>query len=213
MDRGPEASGRSRREGGERPSGEALRPAIFLDRDGTVNEEVGYINHVERLRLLPRTAEAIRRINASEFLAVIVTNQAGVARGYFKEQMIRDVHQRLVELLAEQDAQLDGIYYCPHHPSVGEPPYRRDCDCRKPRPGLVLAAAAELGIDIDRSFMVGDKYSDVEFAHTLSIPGVLVRTGYGAGEIEQWSEGWTRQPDHVAEDLLAAIQWILDDRR
>lgn len=187
-----------------------LRPAIFLDRDGTVNEEVGYINHVDRLRLLPRTAEAIRRINSSTYLAVIVTNQAGVARGYFKERLIRDVHRRLVELLAQQGAHLDGIYYCPHHPSVGEPPYRQDCDCRKPRPGLVQAAARELSIDIPHSFMVGDKHSDIRFAHALGMPGVLVRSGYGKGELEQWSTRWAEHPDHVADDLLGAVEWILD---
>jgi len=196
--------------GDEREAAGAQRPAIFLDRDGTINEEAGYINHVDRLRLLPRSAEAIRRINASEFLSVVVTNQAGVARGYFREPLVRRVHERLQELLGEQGARLDGIYYCPHHPSAGEPPYRQDCQCRKPRPGLVQAAAVDLGIDISRSYMVGDKHSDVQFAHALGMPGILVRTGYGAGEIEQWSGAWAQWPDHVADDLLGAVEWILD---
>lgn len=189
--------------------GQSGRPAIFMDRDGTVNAEVGYLNHVDRLELLPRTAAAIRIINDSRFLAVIVTNQAGVARGYFREELIERVHERLGALLAEQGARLDGIYYCPHHPTVGDPPYRQECDCRKPRPGLVLAAARDLSIDVGRSFMVGDKHSDIRFAHALGIPGILVETGYGRGEIEQWSAGWEERPDYVATDLLEAVEWIL----
>jgi D-glycero-D-manno-heptose 1,7-bisphosphate phosphatase len=186
------------------------RPAIFLDRDGTVSEEVGYVNHVSRYRLLPRTAEAIRRINESDYLAVLVTNQAGVARGYFKEALVREVHGRLEELLAEGGARLDGIYYCPHHPTAGQPPYRQDCQCRKPKPGMVEAAESDLEIDVARSVVVGDKHSDIVFAHSLGMKGVLVRTGYGAGEIEQWSADWTEHPDWVAGDLLDAVEWILE---
>jgi D-glycero-D-manno-heptose 1,7-bisphosphate phosphatase len=180
-----------------------------MDRDGTVNAEVGYLNHVERLQLLPRTAAAIRLINQSPFLAVVVTNQAGVARGYFREELIERVHERLSRLLAEQGARLDGIYYCPHHPTVGDPPYRQECDCRKPRPGLVLAAARDLNIDVPRSLMIGDKHSDVRFARALGMPAILVETGYGRGEIEQWSADWGDRPDHVATDLLSAVEWIL----
>jgi D-glycero-D-manno-heptose 1,7-bisphosphate phosphatase len=185
------------------------RRAIFLDRDGTVSEEVGYVNHISRLRLLPRTAEAIRKINESQFLAVLVTNQAGVARGYFKEELVRRVHARLEEMLAEGRARLDGIYYCPHHPTAGEPPYRRDCNCRKPKPGMIEAAREDLAIDLSRSFMVGDKYSDIVFAHSVGIKGVLVKTGYGLGEIEGSSADWTEQPDRISEDLSDAVDWIL----
>jgi D-glycero-D-manno-heptose 1,7-bisphosphate phosphatase len=185
------------------------RRAIFLDRDGTVSEEVGYVNHISRLRLLPRTAEAIRKINESQFLAVLVTNQAGVARGYFKEELVRRVHARLEEMLAEGRARLDGIYYCPHHPTAGEPPYRRDCNCRKPKPGMIEAAREDLAIDLSRSFMVGDKYSDIVFAHSVGMKGVLVKTGYGLGEIEGSSADWTEQPDRISEDLSDAVDWIL----
>ncbi len=183
--------------------------AIFLDRDGTVSEEVGYVNHLSRFRLLPRSLEAIRRINQSGFLAVLVTNQAGVARGYFKEPLVQQVHRKLAELLATGGAYLDVIYYCPHHPNAGAPPYRRDCDCRKPRPGMVRAAERDLGVDVARSYMVGDKHSDIAFAHSLGMKGVLVKTGYGLGELEQWGESWDDRPDAVAEDLLTAVEWIL----
>ncbi len=185
------------------------RRAVFLDRDGTVSEEVGYVNHIDRLRLLPRTAEAVRKINDSDFLAVLVTNQAGVARGYFKKTLVRRVHGRLQEMLARDGAHLDAIYYCPHHPTAGEPPYRRDCSCRKPKPGMIEAAERDLEIDVARSFMVGDKHSDIVFAHAVGMKGVLVKTGYGLGEIEGWSADWTEQPDEISDDLLDAVNWIL----
>lgn len=185
------------------------RRAIFLDRDGTVSEEVGYVNHLSRFRLLPHSLQAIRRINRSGFLAVLVTNQAGVARAYFKEPLVQQVHRKLAEMLAAGGAYLDAVYYCPHHPSVGEPPYRRDCDCRKPRPGMVRAAERDLGVEVSRSYMIGDKHSDITFAHSLGMRGVLVKTGYGLGELEQWGESWDDRPDAVAEDLLGAVEWIL----
>lgn len=178
-----------------------------------MTEEVGYVNHVERLRLLPRSAAAIRRINDSGFLAVLVTNQAGVARGYFREELVQEVHRRLSQLLAEQGAHLDGIYYCPHHPTAGQPPYRQDCGCRKPGPGMVEAACRDLAIDPTRSYMVGDKHSDILFAHRLGMPGILVETGYGRGELGQWASTWSERPDHVAADLLAAVEWVMERER
>lgn len=186
-----------------------MNKAIFMDRDGTVSDEVGYLNHVSRLRIFPWSAAAIRAINLSPFLAVLVTNQAGVARGYFKEEMIGRVHERLAAELAEAGARLDAIYYCPHHPTAGEPPYRQVCECRKPRPGMLLAAASDHDLDLASSFVVGDKYSDVALAHSVGAKGVLVLTGYGRGELEHDSGGWPREPDHVAEDLLGAVEWIL----
>lgn len=185
--------------------------AIFMDRDGTVSEEVGYLNHVSRLRLFPWTVAAIRAVNASPLLAVLVTNQAGVARGYFKEEMIGMVHERLVAELAREDARLDAIYYCPHHPTAGEPPYRADCDCRKPRPGMLVRAAEEHGVDLARSYVVGDKYTDIRLAHAVGATGVLVLTGYGRGELEYERQTWPREPEHVAETLLDAVTWILED--
>jgi D,D-heptose 1,7-bisphosphate phosphatase len=125
-----------------------LKPAIFMDRDGTLSHEVGYVNHLSRFRLLPWTVDAVRLINQSGWLAVVVTNQAGVARGYFPESLIHEVHGSLRASLAAGGAHLDGLYFCPHHPTVGEPPYRQDCDCRKPRPGMLRRAEAELGVDL-----------------------------------------------------------------
>jgi D-glycero-D-manno-heptose 1,7-bisphosphate phosphatase len=187
------------------------RRAIFIDRDGTLSEEVGYINHLSRFRLFPFAVEALRLVNRSPFLAVLVTNQAGVARGYFPESLIHDVHAVVARELDAGGARLDGIYYCPHHPTAGEPPYRQECDCRKPRPGLLHRAADQLGIDLARSYVIGDRLGDLELAWSVGATGVLVRTGYGRGELEYHAPAWPRGPDMVAEHLLEAVVTILSD--
>ena len=185
------------------------RPAVFIDRDGTLTDEVGYVNHPSRLRLLPRSAEAIRRLNAAGVAAVVVTNQAGIARGYFSEKLLHEVHDVLRAQLAAAGAHLDGLYACVHHPSEGERPYRVRCDCRKPQAGLLVRAAAELGLDLGRSTMVGDKASDLVPARTVGAGAVLVLTGYGRGEWEYRRERFEVEPDHVAGDLLGAVEWAL----
>ena len=189
------------------------RAAVFIDRDGCLTEEVGYVNHVSRIRLLPRTAEAIRRLNGAGVPAVMVTNQAGIARGYFTEALLHAVNAEMVRQLAEAGARLDGLYVCPHHPNEGEPPYRMICDCRKPRPGLLQRAARDLRLDLAGSVMVGDKISDVAVGQSVGAAGVLVLTGYGRGEWEHQRAQWTSKPDHVAEDLLDAVDWALARRR
>ena len=186
------------------------RRAVFMDRDGTILDEVGYVNHVDRVRLLARSAPAVRRVNASGLQAVVVTNQAGVARGYFPEWLVDDVHERLRSLLADEGARLDGIYYCPHHPEVGGEAYRKDCDCRKPRTGMLLRAAEEMGIDLASSYVVGDTVKDVEAGCAVGAVTVLVLTGYGRGELELHSHRWRHRPHHVAGDLLDAVEWILE---
>jgi D-glycero-D-manno-heptose 1,7-bisphosphate phosphatase len=185
------------------------RPAIFLDRDGTLSHEVGYVNHLSRFRLYPWSVEAIRSINRAGWLAVVVTNQAGVARGYFPESQVLEVHAALRAAVEAGGAHLDGIYACLHHPQVGAPPYRQDCDCRKPRPGLVRRAEAELAADLTRSWVVGDRYSDLELGWCVGARGALVRTGYGRGEQAHFAPSWTRPPDLVAENVLEAVAGIL----
>jgi D-glycero-D-manno-heptose 1,7-bisphosphate phosphatase len=186
-----------------------LKRAIFLDRDGTLAHEVGYINHISRFRLYPWAVEAVRLINRNGFLAVVVTNQAGVARGYFPESLVQEVHRTLAAAMEAGGARLDGIYYCPHHPTAGEPPYKEDCDCRKPRPGLVRRAAQDLGIDVARSYVVGDRFLDLELAWNAGARGVLVKSGYGLGELQYHAPGRPRQPDLVAEHSLEAVSLIL----
>ncbi len=185
------------------------RRAVFIDRDGTLSEEVGYVNHPSRFHLFPYSAEAIRLLQENGWLAIVITNQAGVARGYFSEEMVLEVHDLLKRGLAVDGARLDAIYYCAHHPSVGQPPYRLDCDCRKPRPGLIRAAIADFAVDLSRSWMVGDRYSDIELARNAGVRSAFVLTGYGRGEWEQQSGGWLHQPDLVSENLLEAVQRII----
>ena len=182
--------------------------AVFIDRDGTISEEVGYINHPSRFRVFPYAAAAIKQLNDAGWLAIVVTNQAGVARGYFSEDMIQTVHAEMTKEIENGGARLDAVYYCAHHPSVGEPPYRFDCDCRKPKPGLISRAARDFDIDLAGSWMVGDRYSDVELARNAGVQSMFVLSGYGRGEWEHQRSTWTEQPDLVAENLLEAVRVI-----
>jgi len=181
--------------------------AVFMDRDGTINEEVSFLSRMEQLKLYPQTAEAIRLINAAGMKAVVVTNQSGIARGYFTEDFVRSVHERINELLAAEGARIDGFYVCPHHPVHGQGNYKRDCDCRKPKPGLLMQAAREMNIDLARSYMVGDMLRDVETGKRAGAKAILVCTGYGANIVR------TDMPAFIAEDILEAVRWILEDRK
>ena len=190
-----------------------MNKAIFMDRDGTISDEVGYVNHPSRFRLYPYSASAIRKINESGWLAIVVTNQAGVARGYFSENLITQVHQKMKNEVEAENARLDAIYYCAHHPTVGEPPYRAICDCRKPKPGLIQRAATELDIDLDQSWMIGDRYSDIELARNAGVQSAFVLSGYGRGEWEHQRQSWEHQPDLISENLLEAVEAIIRDKR
>src|SRR5712691_958773 len=185
--------------------------AVFIDRDGTISEEVGYINHPSRFRLFPYADSAIKHLNENGWLAIVITNQAGVARGYFSEEMVQTIHQNMMSDLESSGAKLDAIYYCAHHPLVGAPPYRVDCDCRKPKPGLIARAAQDFDIDLERSWMVGDRYSDVELATNAGVKSAFVMSGYGRGEWENQGASWTQKPDLVAEDLLDAVRLIVGE--
>ena len=186
------------------------RPAVFIDRDGTISEEVGYVNHPTRFRVFPYSSEAIRILNDAGWLAIVITNQAGVARGYFSEDVILRIHDQLTRDLQNESARLDAIYYCAHHPSAGEPPYRLDCDCRKPKPGLIQQAAKDFDIDLTSSWMAGDRYSDIELARNAGLRSAFVLSGYGRGEWEYQSQRWEHQPDLVCENLLEAVKSIVD---
>jgi D-glycero-D-manno-heptose 1,7-bisphosphate phosphatase len=181
-----------------------------MDRDGTVSEEVGYVNHPSRFRLFPYSAEAIKLLNDNGWLAIVVTNQAGVARGYFAEEVILQIHEQLQRDLETSGAKVDAIYYCAHHPSVGEPPYRLDCDCRKPRTGLIERAAADFEIDLQRSWVVGDRYSDIELARNAGLHSAFVLSGYGRGEWEYQRASWKLEPDAVGETLLDVVRIVIE---
>jgi D-glycero-D-manno-heptose 1,7-bisphosphate phosphatase len=179
-----------------------LRPAVFLDRDGTISEEVGYLNHASRFRMFPFTAAAIRRLNDAGLPAIVVTNQSGVGRGYFPESLVHEVHGQMKKELASQGARLDAIYYCAHGSE-------QTCDCRKPSIGMLERAAREHLVDLKRSFVVGDRHSDILLAENAGARGILVRTGYGEGEVTWHVPDWPRQPDFIAATLTAAVDWIL----
>jgi D-glycero-D-manno-heptose 1,7-bisphosphate phosphatase len=178
--------------------------AVFLDRDGTINEEMGYINHLSRFHLLPGSAQAIARLNQAGLKVVVATNQSGVARKYFPASLIGRVHNLMLELLAQQSARLDGIYICQHGPEA-------NCSCRKPQPGLLHQAAQELALDLSRSYVVGDRYNDLHLAARVGAKGILVLTGYGRGEMENYQGQRLVEPDYIAADLSAAAAWILKD--
>lgn len=185
------------------------RPALFFDRDGTLCREVGYVNHPDRLALMPDTAEVLRRVGARGWATVVVTNQAGAARGYFPFHRIDDTHRRLRDLLEASGAAVDGIYYCPHHPDVGPPGLHRRCDCRKPGPGMLLQAARDLDLDLQRSWIVGDSFRDVGAGRNAGLAGtVLLRTGYGRGELIKNAARADIWPDRVADSLTDAVEYV-----
>ena len=189
----------------------ATVPAAFLDRDGTIIEEVGYLDRPERVELYPYTVDAIRALNRAGVRVVLVSNQSGVARGFFDEGMVDRVHARLADLLRRGGAHIDAYYYCPHHPDGKVARYARACECRKPGPGLVDRAVQEFQIDLGRSFAVGDRWLDVELARTVGARGILVRTGYGRSVEAQRPAGL--HADAIVDNLIEAVGWILDTLR
>ncbi len=186
-----------------------MNRAVFLDRDGTVIEEVGYLSDLKQLRLIPGAGASIKRLNEAGLKVVLVTNQSGVARGYFTEAFVRETHELLGKMLGLEGARLDGIYYCPHHPKAGDSPYTAACDCRKPDPGMLEQAARELGIDVRASFVVGDKWSDVELGQRAGAHSILVTTGYAPDDPGNARPEHLGDPDFMAETLTEAADWII----
>ena len=189
--------------------------AVFLDRDGTINEEVGYLDSIDKLKLFANTAEAIKMINESGMKAVVITNQSGIARGYFSEEFVKKVHKRIQKILKAKGAFIDAFYYCPHHPE-GVGTYQQSCACRKPEAGLLIAAARDMDIDLTRSYVVGDMVKDIQVASKVGAKGLLVKTGYGENTIRKdfaAGSAETCRPCYIAEDILDAVKWIMNDRK
>jgi D-glycero-D-manno-heptose 1,7-bisphosphate phosphatase len=189
-----------------------MKRAVFVDRDGVLSEEVGYLGDRDHVRLIPHSAEAVKLVNQSGLKIIAITNQSGVARGYFSEEMLGQIHGKMEQLLKDQGAFLDGIYYCPHHPEGTVEAYRMVCDCRKPAAGLLIQAAQEHSIDVSSSYLIGDKRTDIECAHRAGARGILVLTGYGRDELGKINSAASAQPAYVAADLLDAVQWIIKDK-
>jgi D-glycero-D-manno-heptose 1,7-bisphosphate phosphatase len=187
------------------------RAAVFLDRDGTLIEEVGYLDRVDRVELYPWSIDAVRLLNRAGMPVIVVTNQSGIARGFFTEAIVDRVHEHISALLAEGGARIDAYYYCPHHPHGHVDGYTHVCNCRKPARGLVDRAVLEFGIDPGASFVVGDRWLDVRLARTVGARGVLVRTGYGAGEERQPPDDLVA--DAIVDNLIAASSWVLQEVR
>jgi D-glycero-D-manno-heptose 1,7-bisphosphate phosphatase len=189
-----------------------LQAAIFLDRDGTINEDIGYASHPDELHIYTFAAEAIRLINDAGFKVIVVTNQSGIARGLYDEAMLSTIHEKLITELGRQGARLDAVYYCPHHPRIGNQTYKQVCSCRKPQTGMLEQAAREHHINLAASFVVGDKPSDINLATNAGAQGVLVMTGYGSSTIANL-ERFPCYPAIIAEDLLEAVRLILSGNR
>jgi D-glycero-D-manno-heptose 1,7-bisphosphate phosphatase len=183
------------------------QPCVFLDRDGTINEDVGYLDRLERLVVYPDSIDGVRLLKRAGYLVVVVTNQAGVAHGLYSEVTLRDIHRRIAARFEAGGAPIDGFYYCPHLVDAPVAAYRVDCDCRKPLPGLIRQAERDLDIDVARSFVVGDRWRDVEMGKAVGARTVLVRTGYGRTEEASPPAGVA--PDVIVDNLTQAVVWIL----
>ena len=183
--------------------------AVFFDRDGTLIEDVGYLRTAAGLRMIDGAPEAVRRLNSRGFLTFIISNQSGVARGFFTEEELAPIHARLEAELGTAGAHLDRIYYCPHHPTRGTPPYNVECTCRKPRTGMLDRAVEEFGVDLSRSFVVGDKFADVKAGQNAGARTVLVLTGYGPSAAQECRDAGIT-PDAVRPSIAEAVTFILE---
>lgn len=181
-----------------------MKPAVFLDRDGTINVEREYLHKVEDFAFIDGAPQAIRRLREAGFLVIVVTNQSGVARGFFGLREVATLHRHLQRELARFGTQVDAFYICPHHPKEGVGEFSGECDCRKGKPGLLLQAAREHDIDLVRSYMVGDKIADVEAGRAAGCQALLVLTGHGTTEVENLAAGTAE----IVADLTAAVDWI-----
>jgi D-glycero-D-manno-heptose 1,7-bisphosphate phosphatase len=188
------------------------RKAVFLDRDGTINEEAGYPGDFSQVRIFPWSYEAVRKLNRADFLAVVVTNQSGIARGYFREEALLRMHEEMKGAFEKRGARLDGIFHCPHFRPSLLPEYNVDCACRKPKPGMAHDAAEKLNIDLASSYVVGDKTDDVLFGLNIQAKPVLVLTGSGRDTLEKLRELNIR-PAFIAGNLLDAVDWIIREER
>jgi D-glycero-D-manno-heptose 1,7-bisphosphate phosphatase len=182
-------------------------PAVFLDRDGTLVEDVHYLDAVDRLKFFPYSVDAVRALNRAGLTVVLVSNQSGVARGFFPESAVWAVHDRIAAELAAAGAAINAYYYCPHHPEGTVAEFARPCGCRKPAPGMIERAAADWSLDPSRSFVVGDTWTDVGLARAVGARAVLVRTGHGREALRTPDPALAA--DAVADNLIAAVTWIL----
>jgi len=189
-----------------------MNKAVFLDKDGTINEDIGYINHPDQIKLLPRSADAIKLFNEAGYKVIIISNQSGIARGMLSEDMLQSIDKKLQKEVLKGGGYIDGIYYCPHHPEHGVYPYKLQCECRKPHNGLIKKASKKHDIDLNDSVMIGDKLSDIEAGKKSGTKTVLVLTGSGKKANES-KELEKMKPDYIAENLYNAAKWVLEGKK
>ncbi len=194
-------------------SNELPRPAVFLDRDGTLIREVGYLRHPDQVELLPDTVPALRRLQACGYRLIVVSNQSGVARGYFTEAEVNAVHRHLQNLFEQEGISIDAFYYCPHHPEGSVAAYRQECRCRKPSPGMIEQATRDFAIDLSHSAVIGDKASDILLGKQLGLTTILVLTGYGKETLRKMGGETHTQPDHVCHTLAEAAELLCQARQ
>ncbi len=183
-----------------------MERAVFLDRDGTIIEHVDYVYDCSQVKLIPRASEAIRLLNESGFKVIIITNQPGVARGYFTEETVREINKYIQECLAKAEARIDKVYYCPHHADGIIEEYAKECDCRKPKPGMIESAVRELGIDLEGSFVIGDRTIDVEAGDRAGCKTILLANEDRPNNMKETAT----IADYVAPDLYEAVKWLLE---
>jgi D-glycero-D-manno-heptose 1,7-bisphosphate phosphatase len=182
--------------------------AVFIDRDGCLIHELGYISKLKNIKFFKRSFDALRLLQENGFKIVIVTNQSGVARGYFPESFVKKTHLYIAAELKKKGLKIDAYYYCPHHRKATIAKYRKDCDCRKPRQGMIKKAVKKFNLDLRQSFTMGDKLSDVKLGHNGKMKGILVQTGFG-----RWQKtliGKERvKPDFIAKDFYSGAKWVV----
>jgi len=181
--------------------------AVFLDRDGNLNKDVGYPHSYQQIEIYPFSYTAVRKINQAGFLAIVITNQSGIGRGLIQESGLNKIHTRMTEAFAKKGGRIDAIYFCPHYEKSNDPKYKKTCSCRKPNPGMGLLAAEEFDIDLKKSYMVGDKVEDVLFGLELKSTSILVLTGFGKNSLVELRKRGL-EPGYVASDVLDAVNWI-----
>lgn len=180
---------------------------IFLDRDGTINKEDGYITKPDQIRLYDGTITALKMLREMGYRIVIVSNQAGVGRGLLTEAALREVNAALLDILKAHGIEIERLYYCPHHPDAIVPEYKKDCECRKPKIGMIMRAAQELGVNVEGAYMIGDKLTDMELAYNFGGRGILLLTGYGNEELKKLNPQ-KHNPAYIGKDILDAVNWI-----
>ncbi len=185
-----------------------FRPAVFLDRDGNLNEDVGYLSEMSQLTLYPWAIDAVRLLNRAGYLVVMVTNQGGIGRKMIRQEFVGELHAEIDRRLAAAGAHVDGWYFCPHHPEALVEELRMECQCRKPEIGMVLDAARDLGIDLARSWVIGDKWGDVQLGHRMGGRSILVRTGWGT--LEEAVRPVGQAVEAICDSLAGAVAVVLD---